>query len=167
MDFVNLPTIQQPIFPNKCVECGQASNILYKINSNRAFIYNWRDFVPLFGYDHSINVPAHKACALKLHRKHRQAVVTFLVPLLSGIAIVPFFSEESINYFLMAFFLGPPVFSLFVIIWLARKPIHFFFTIDGESACYYFADKEYAAEFAQLNGAFVNEKGKSHLLGEL
>lgn len=148
---VYLPWTDKNRFPHRCVICGKPAGSRHNILNDAMMD------IDLFNRT-NISVPGHESC-IAANRKERikRGILFFLFILFGGyfpFALIRFGVGAYTAFILLLALIST---SVFIISKNQKLPFKFYIYSANE-LIFSFADKEYAEEFAALNGAVDTEK---------
>ncbi len=142
--FVDIPKKRIPVFPKKCVVCGEITDRQLPVTGNPEISYfgGWKW---LAGRSVRVKVYGHKRCieGLNSNKSDRHALAYIVLSLM-----IPCLFLE-----LNPFIYLPIIFGIFfaIIIYDTKRPVPFEVTKVVDSLQFEFQNKELASEFAKIN----------------
>jgi len=143
---VYLPNSDKNRFPDRCVVCGKPAKDRHKILSDAILD------VDLF-MRMNISVPGHESCiASNRNRRIKRSILFFLFIVFGGSFPFAFIHYGMGAYTAFTLLLAVIFIAVFIMSIYQNLPFKFYIYSTNE-LIFSFADKEYADEFAALNGA--------------
>ncbi len=147
---IRLPRSHVPVFPDRCVFCGQdqpdATATLF------ADVFDASTLLLHPGPMHIVQVPACSWCAPRLHRQQLFSWLLIVTTMIAvGIVLWPLFKMVHHIIFMYLVAAASVVCLLPWAVWQVFFPPRFDVLAYSDSVVYQFLDAEYAAEFAALN----------------
>lgn len=155
---VNLPKSQIPVFPDRCVACGQTQ----PGDSIRVCTHAigwWTGALWAFGSRFCVDVPACYSCRIEMRRqKWSRRIITWGFAAI-GVAVAVYLLAEYHGPFKRWLTLGIALLCLLpLIVWETLFPPPLDLTAYSNTVDYEFRDAEYATEFAALNNGKIDEE---------
>lgn len=149
--YVVIQESKEILFPEKCVVCKKEVQDHYIcITGNPVGYYGlWKYQL---GFNPKIKVPAHTNCGKKVKSsiQSRNVILMGICGIVSAMGI--YFDWERWQFILFFLVLGLPP-----ICWQIKNAPPFEFELDHGVFEFHFSDKEYAEEFAKINGVTLSK----------
>ena len=152
---VRLPKARTPIFPNRCVVCGQEEPGSFVRVRTHAIGW-WTIAFMHWGSSFGASVPACPSCARRFRRQRWLRFAVLAVCVVPAVGAAMYLVGSYRGPFRKWLGVGTAVLFLTpLFLWEAFHAPSVDLTAYAESVDYEFADAEYAAEFAELNDAKI------------
>ena len=154
---VRLPKSHSPQFPPRCPGCGDAASVTASVKLTTNAI-GWLSVLSrLPGARFTATVPMCDACATRHRRQRRIRMLVELASIAAAGAGAFVIVERYHGPFKKWIFAAVTIALLLPLIgWQIFNPTAVDITAYADSVDYEFADADYAAEFAELNGGTVS-----------
>jgi hypothetical protein len=150
---VRLPKMQEPVFPDRCVVCGRPKPDDRVEVGTRAIGW-WTWVFGESGKRFAVQVPACAGCGRRLTSRRRRDMVLIFLFGFAGVGVgdylfgtMPYLARSWLVWGI--FLVGLVSYA----VWYVVFPPPFGLTAFSDSVNYEFRDRDYAEEFAALNGA--------------
>jgi hypothetical protein len=150
---VRLPKAQEPVFPDRCVVCGQPDPVdRVEVATGSTGWWTW--LLRHSGERFSVQAPACPDCVLRLTARRRRDIVLLYLFAIAAVGVATYLFGSVRGPHRKWLTIGLALAGLVpYAVWQAFFPPPIDLTAHSDTVDYEFRDRDYAEEFAALNGA--------------